>query len=175
LPRGAFAILFGLAAFILPVATIASLVLLFAIYMLADGVFAIVAGLRAAARHERWALLILEGVVDLLAGAVALLIPGTAVLVLVTLLGVWAVISGALLISAAFRLHAGHGRWVLALSGLVSIVWGVVLYASPITGALVLTWWLGGYAFAFGVLLLVLAFQLRGRHGAGPQGVSATP
>lgn len=173
--RGIFAILFGLAAFTLPLVTIASLVLLFAVYMLADGVFAIVAGLRAAARHERWTLLILEGVVDLLAGAVALLVPSTAVLVLVTLLGLWAAVSGGLLLAAAFRLHAGHGRWVLALSGLVSLVWGIVLYASPVAGALVLTWWLGGYALAFGVLLLVLAFQLRGRHGAPPQGVTTMP
>ncbi len=170
--RGVFAILFGLAAFMLPLVTIASLVLLFAIYMLVDGVFAIVAGLRAAARHERWTLLILEGIVDLLAGAAALLLPGTAVLVLVTLLGLWAAVSGGLMLAAAFRLHARHGRWVLALSGLVSIVWGVVLYASPVAGALVLTWWLGGYAMLFGVLLLVLAFQLRTRHGAMLRGSS---
>ncbi len=63
--RGVFGVLFGLAALILPFTTVASLVLLFAAYMLADGVFAIVAGVRAAARHERWGLLILEGVVDL--------------------------------------------------------------------------------------------------------------
>ncbi len=173
--RGVFAILFGIAAFALPLVTIASLVLLFAVYMLVDGVFAIVAGLRAAARHQRWTLLILEGAVDLLAGAAALLLPSTAVLVLVTLLGLWAAVSGGLLLAAAFRLHAGHGRWVLALSGLVSIVWGVVLYASPIAGAVVLTWWLGAYATAFGVLLLALAFQLRSRHGAVLPGVGATP
>lgn len=164
--RGAFAILFGLAALLLPFTTLASLVLLFAVYMLADGVFAIVAGVRAAARHERWGLLILEGVVDLAAGVAALLVRGLTVLVAVTLLGIWSVATGALMLAAAWRLPGGHGRWLLALSGLVSLVWGVLLWLSPIAGALVLTWWLGGYALVFGALLLVLAFNLRGRRGS---------
>jgi uncharacterized membrane protein HdeD (DUF308 family) len=159
--RGAFAILFGLIAIFLPFATIEGLVLVFAIYMLADGIMAMVAGLRAAAHHERWALLILEGVVNLLAGAVAMAMPGLTVLVLVVVLGIWSVVTGAMLLAAAFRLHGGHGRWWLALSGLVSILWGVALNIAPIAGALVLTWWLGGYALVFGVVLLVLAFRLR--------------
>ena len=165
--RGVFAILFGVAAFVLPLTTIASLVLLFAFYMLVDGLFTIVAGVRAAAHHERWGLLILEGIVDLVAGAAALLLPGLTVLVAVTLLGIWSVVTGALLIGAAFRLHGGHGRWLLALSGLVSLLWGVLLWFSPIAGALVLTWWLGGHALAFGVLMLVLALRLRGRRTGG--------
>jgi uncharacterized membrane protein HdeD (DUF308 family) len=164
--RGVFTLLFGVAALILPLATVASLVLLFAIYMLVDGVFTIVAGVRAAARHERWGLLILEGLVDLLAGAIALLLPGLTVLVAVTLLGIWSVVTGALMLGAAFRLHGGHGRWLLALSGVVSIVWGVLLWVAPIAGALVLTWWLGGYALVFGTLMLVFAFRLRGRRGS---------
>ena len=166
--RGAFGILFGLMAFLLPGVTLVSLTLLFAAYMLADGVFAIVAGVRAAARHERWGLLILEGVVNLAAGAAALLLPVVTVLVMVTLLGIWAVVSGFLLLIAAFRLNTGHGRWLLAVPALVSIVWGVLLYLSPGLGALVLTYWLGGYALAFGALLLVLAFRLRARRGGYP-------
>ncbi len=164
--RGVFTLLFGLAAFILPLTTIASLVLLFAIYMLVDGVFTIVAGVRAAAHHERWGLLILEGIVDLAAGVAAFLLPGLTVLVVVTLLGIWSVMTGALMLAAAFRLHGGHGRWLLAFSGLVSILWGLLLWVSPVAGTLVLTWWLGGYALAFGVLMLVLAFRLRGRRGS---------
>ena len=163
--RGVFAILFGLAAFLLPNVTLGVLVLLFAIYMLADGVFAIVAGVRAAAHHERWGLLILEGVVNLGAGVAAVLLPGLTVLLLVTVLGIWAVLSGITMLVSAFRLHSGHGRGLLLLSGLVSLVWGALLWFSPVAGALVLTWWLGGYALAFGVLLLVLGFRLRGRRG----------
>ncbi len=162
--RGGIGILFGVAAFLLPGLTLASLTLLFAAYMLVDGVLAVVAGLRAAARHERWALLILEGVVDLAAGAAALLLPVETVLVAVLLLGVWSVASGLVMILAAFRLHAGHGRWLLVVPGLLSVVWGILLYRTPDLGALVLTWWVGGYAIAFGAMLLVLAGRLRARH-----------
>ena len=171
--RGLFAILFGLGALLLPLATIQALVLLFAAYMLADGAFAIVAGVRAAARHERWGLLILEGVVDLLAGVAALALPGLTAVVFVSLLGVWSVFSGVLMAAAGFRLHGTHGRWWLVLAGALSAVWGVLLYLSPAAGAIVLTWWLGGYALAFGALLLVLGFRLRGRRDAPTAGVGA--
>lgn len=164
--RGVFAILFGLAALFLPLATIQALVLLFAAYMLVDGVFAIVAGVRAATRHERWGLLAFEGIVDLLAGAAALLLPGVTVLAFITLLGIWAVLSGVLMAVAAFRLHGTHGRGWLAFAGVLSVLWGVLLFVSPFAGAIVLTWWLGGYALVFGVMLLILAFRLRGRRDA---------
>lgn len=171
--RGAFAILFGLGALLLPLATIQALVLLFAAYMLADGAFAVVAGVRAATRHERWSLLILEGVADLLAGVAALALPGLTAVVFVLLLGVWSVFSGVLMAVAGFRLHGTHGRWWLVLAGALSAVWGVLLYLSPVAGAIVLTWWLGGYALAFGALLLVLAVRLRGRRDTEPPALGA--
>jgi Flp pilus assembly protein TadB len=62
-----------------------------------------------------------------------------------------------------------HGRWWLALGGLASIAYGVLLIIAPLIGALVLTWWLGAYALVFGVLLLVLAFRLRTKHDARRQ------
>ena len=162
--RGVAGVLFGLFALVRPDIVVGSLTLLFAAYMLVDGVFAIVAGLRAAARHERWGLLVLEGLVNFGAGAAALLYPGLTVLLLITLLGTWAIISGIVMLIAAFRLNAGHGRWLLAVPGLLSIVWGALLYMQPLLGALVLATWLGGYALAFGALLLVLAVRLRARH-----------
>ena len=162
--RGVFAVVFGLAALLLPLVTLGSLVLLFAAYMLVDGVFAIIAGIRAAAHHERWALLIVEGIVNFAAGAVAMTMPALTLFVLIVLLGVWSVVSGALMLAASFRLHAGHGRLWLGFAGVISIVWGVLLYLSPVAGALVLTWWLGGYALFFGITLLVLAFRLHARH-----------
>jgi len=74
--RGAAAMLFGVIALFLPVLTLASLVLVFAVYMLADGVLAIVSAAKAARQGERWGLFILEGLVDLLAGAASLVVPG---------------------------------------------------------------------------------------------------
>jgi uncharacterized membrane protein HdeD (DUF308 family) len=162
--RGLFGVAFGIAALLLPGVALFALVLAYGIYMLADGVFAIAAGLRAAAHHERWGWLILEGVLDIIAGLVALFIPGITVLVFTVLLGVWGIVSGASLAVAAFSLHLEHGRWLMLLAGFVSLIWGVLLLLAPLAGALVLTLWLGAYALIFGISLLVLAFRLRGRY-----------
>jgi uncharacterized membrane protein HdeD (DUF308 family) len=173
--RGALAIVFGLVTFILPGATMLSLVLFFAAYALVDGVFAIVAAVRSARSHERWGLLVLEGIVGIVAGVIALLWPGLTILTFVLLVAAWALVSGALMSVAAFRLQLDHGRWWLVLGGVASIVYGLLLIAAPLIGALVLTWWLGAYALVFGVLLLILAVRLRARRNAAahdgmPQG-----
>jgi uncharacterized membrane protein HdeD (DUF308 family) len=161
--RGVFALLFGVIAVARPDATIGALTLLFAAYMLADGVFAIVAAVRAAGHHERWGALVLEGIVDLVAGAIAFIWPLATVLAFVFLTAAWAIVSGIVLIAAAIRLHPAHGRWLMVLGGIVSLAWGVLLVVAPIPGAIVMTWWIGGYALFFGGALLALAFRLRAR------------
>jgi uncharacterized membrane protein HdeD (DUF308 family) len=158
--RGVFGVLFGLAALFLPIVTIASLVLLFAAYMLVDGVLAIVAAVHAASHHQRWGTLVLEGVADLIASAIAFSWPLVTVLAFVFIAAAWAIVSGALLLGAGFRLNIVQGRWLMVLGGAVSVVWGVLLFLWPGAGALVLTWWLGAYALVFGVTLLFLSARL---------------
>jgi uncharacterized membrane protein HdeD (DUF308 family) len=161
--RGVLAIVFGLIALVLPGATMLSLVLVFAAYALVDGIFAIVAAVRAARQHERWGMLVLEGIVNIITAAIAVFWPAITVVAFVLLVAAWAIVSGALLLAAAFRLSIDHGRWWLVLGGIASVVYGVLLVVAPMIGALVLTWWLGAYALVFGVALLVLAFRLRAR------------
>ncbi len=163
--RGLLGIVFGLIALFLPGVTMLSLVLVFSAYTLVDGVFAIVAAVRAASQHERWALLVFEGIVDIITAAIAFLWPDITVVAFVLLVATWAILSGGLLLGAAFRLNIDHGRWWLALGGVMSILYGVLLVAAPLTGALVLTWWLGAYAIVFGVSLMVVAFKLKGQLG----------
>jgi uncharacterized membrane protein HdeD (DUF308 family) len=167
--RGAFGVLFGLIALLVPGATILSLVLFFSAYMLVDGVFGIVAAVRAARAGERWGLLVLEGILDIAVGVIAFLIPGLTVIAFVLLLAAWSLVSGGLMLGASFRLSKEHGRWWLALGGIVSIVFGVLLVMAPVIGAVVLTWWLGAYALMFGIALLVLAFKLRARKDDTPR------
>lgn len=162
--RGIIAILFGLAALFLTFHTLAALVLVFGIYMLADGIFAIVSGVRAAARRERWGALILEGVVDLVAAAIAFIAPLVTIWALVLLCAAWAVVSGVMLLVATFRLHAAHGRWWMGIGAVFSILWGVLLFFDPAAGAVVMTWWLGAYALVFGISLIALSFRLRRLH-----------
>jgi len=168
--RGVFAILFGVVALLMTGPTIAALVLIFSAYMLADGIMAIVSGVRAARQGERWGLFILEGIVDIAAGVIAFLWPGITLLALVTLVAAWAIVSGGFEIGSAFRLKQTHGRWLLALGGILSVIFGVLVALAPIAGAIVLTWWLGAYALIFGILLLGLAFRLRRRRDASTRG-----
>jgi uncharacterized membrane protein HdeD (DUF308 family) len=163
--RGVLGIAVGLIAFVLPAATMLALVLVFAAYMLVDGVFAIMAAVRAAREHDRWGLLVLEGVADIVAGGIAVVWPGITVLAFVLLVAAWAIVSGGLVLVAGFRLNIEHGRWWLVLAGVVSVAYGVLLVIAPMIGALVLTWWFGAYALVFGVALLVLSFRLRARNG----------
>lgn len=165
--RGVLGIVVGVIAFVIPAATMLALVLLFGAYMLVDGVFAIIAAVRAARRHDRWGLLVLEGVVGFVAAAIAVLWPGITLLAFVLLVAAWALVSGVLMLMAALHLNIDHGRWWLVLGGAASIVYGVLLLVAPAIGALVLAWWFGIYAFVFGVALLLLAFRLRARYRSG--------
>jgi uncharacterized membrane protein HdeD (DUF308 family) len=81
----------------------------------------------------------------------------------VILIAVWAIISGGLMLAAAFTLKIDHGRWWLALGGIASLVFGVLLVIEPLIGAVVLTMWIGAYALVFGIFLLIVAFQLHSR------------
>ena len=161
--RGILGILFGLICVLTPGVAIQVFVILFAAYMLVDGVFAIISGIKAARNGERWGLLILEGVVDLAAGAVAVLWPAITLVALVWLIAVWAIVSGVLMLTAAFKLNLDHGRWWLALGGIASVIFGILLVIEPLIGAVVLTLWIGAYALVFGIFLLILAFQLHSK------------
>ena len=176
--RGVFAIIFGIIALLMPGATMLALVLLFAAYLLVDGIFAIIAAVRAARRQERWGWLIFEGLVDLVTGGIAAVWPLITIVAFALLMGAWAIVTGALLLGASYRLNIPHGRWLMALAGAISVIWGVLLIIWPLIGALVLTWWMAAYALIFGVAMLVLALRLRSRRPAGappgavPRGIS---
>ena len=161
--RGVLAVLFGVVALLMPGVTMLSLVLLFATYAFADGIFAIAGAVMAAKAQERWGLLVLEGIVDIAAGVTAVVWPGLTVIVFVALVAVWALLSGGLLLAVSFRVDVDHGRWWMALGAVVSILYGAMLLVAPLVGAVVLTWWIGAYALIFGVAMLVLAFRLRAK------------
>jgi uncharacterized membrane protein HdeD (DUF308 family) len=141
--RGVLGILFGLICLLTPAIALEVFVILFAAYMLVDGVFAIISGIKAARNGERWGLLILEGIVDLAAGTVAVLWPAITLVALIWVVAIWAIISGALMLWAAFTLNLDHGRWWLALGGIASLIFGVLLVIEPLIGAVVLTLWIG--------------------------------
>jgi uncharacterized membrane protein HdeD (DUF308 family) len=163
--RGVAAILFGVIALLAPVAAMLSLALFFAAYLLVDGIFGIVAAARAAQADQRWGMLLAEGLLNIVMGLIAFLFPVGAVLGFVLVTAAWSLLTGGFMLASAYKLTKAHGRWWMVLSGVVSILFGIALVIAPVIGAVVLTWWLGGYAIAFGVFMLILAFRLRGQHG----------
>ena len=135
--RGILGILFGLICLLTPGLAVSVFVILFSAYMLVDGAFAIAAGIKAARNGERWGLLMVEGLVDIAAGVVAFIWPAITLVALVWLIAIWAIVSGALMLAAAFTLNRDHGRWWLALGGIASLVFGILLVIEPLIGAVV--------------------------------------
>ncbi len=158
--RGLCALVFGVLAIGWPGLTLASLVLLFAAYLVADGIFAAASSVMAARHHERWAALALEAVIGIAAAVVVFAMPVLTIYVMVMITAFWAILSGVALLVAGIRF--GRGGWLMALAAAVSILFGVLLLISPAEGALVIAVWLGLYALIFGVALLGLAWHLRG-------------
>ncbi len=161
--RGVLGIMFGIVALAVPVATILALVLLFSAYMIVDAAFSFYAAIRAARNGERWGLLTLQGVASLAAGVIAFIWPAITVVAFVLLIGAWSIVSGCLLLGAAFHVDNNHGRWWFGLGGVISLAYGVLMVVAPLIGAIVLTWWLGIFSLALGVALLIVAFRLRSR------------
>jgi uncharacterized membrane protein HdeD (DUF308 family) len=162
--RGVVAIVFGLIAFFWPGFVWLVVVLTFAGFALIDGIFALVSVLTGHREGSRWWALLIEGIVGITAGVVALFWPGITMLALLALIAVWAVATGMLEIITAIELRRHiRGEWLLALSGILSIVLGIALAVLPEAGLVVIAWWVGAYAIAFGAVMLALAFRLRER------------
>lgn len=158
--RGLAAVVFGILAFIWPSATVSALVLLFGAYALVDGVLSAYTGFTDPT--YRWWVGLLEGIVGVLAALVAFFYPGLTAIALVYLVAVWAILTGGLEIWAAVKLREEiKGEWLLALSGVASIAFGLLLAFFPGVGLLTLIWLIAGYAIVFGVMTIFLAFRLR--------------
>jgi uncharacterized membrane protein HdeD (DUF308 family) len=164
--RGVFAIIFAVIAVVWPGITAAALVLLFGAYALVDGILSLVAALRAARHHGPSAALVFEGVLDLVIATIAFFWPAEALVAIIYFIAIWAVISGIALIAAGIALIRINGEWLLVLSGIISILFGIILFVQPGAGVVALSWWLGIYALLFGISLIGAAFRLRHWHPA---------
>ena len=171
--RGIAAIIFGILAFVVPGITFLALVLLFGAYALVDGIFAIVAAFTHRAGHSRWWVMFLEGLVSIAAGLIAFFFPGIAAFSLVLVIAAWALVTGVLEIVAAIRLRKEiQGEWMLIVSGLASVVFGILVALNPIAGTLAIIWITGAYAIVFGILLLSLSWRL---HNLGSTRTTSAP
>ena len=162
LTRGIVSIIIGIVAFVWPGVTISILIGLFALYALFDGAVNLYLGLtRRLGRNPAWGQL-LQGVVGILAGIVTLVWPAVTAQLLIFFIGTWAIFNGILQIVAAVRLRKIiRGESLLALGGVMSIVFGLVVIGRPGVAMVGLSWSLGIYAVVSGLVLIALGIRLR--------------
>jgi uncharacterized membrane protein HdeD (DUF308 family) len=160
--RGIVGVVIGIVAFLLPGVTIAALVVIFGIYAFIDGATNLMWGItRRAAQGRAW-VHALQGVVGIAAGVLTFIWPGVTALALIMFIGAWAIVTGAIEVAAAIKLRKEiSGEWLLALSGLLSIAFGLLVLTFPFAGAVSISWVLGSYAMIGGVVLIALGVRLR--------------
>lgn len=164
--RGIAAIIFGLMALVWPGLTVFVLLVVFGCYAIFDGVMSIILGFWRRSSDERWWAWVLDGVLSILIGLMALFWPKAMALAFVIWMAAWGVVTGVLRIVAAARLrHEIEGEWALALSGVLLVIWGVLMALVPKAGLLSIAWLIGTFALLIGVAMIALAFRLKGAKG----------
>lgn len=169
LVRGILAILFGVIALIAPGIALYSIAIVFGAYALVDGVTEIIHAVQTRNSNTRWGWMLLQGVISVLAGLVALIFPAIAGtfggLVALWTIVIYAITHGASVIATASGAHAGRAKTVGIVAGILSVVFGIILaimtLLTPGATLIGLVWTVGIYAIVFGVMLIAVAFQLR--------------
>ena len=160
--RGVAGVIFGVLTFINPAISLASLVLVFGAYALADGVFTVVAAVMNRRGERHWVAMLFGGIAGIAIGLLTFLMPGLTTLVLLYLIAAWAIVTGGAEIATAIRLRKViTGEWLLILAGVLSVAFGVVLIVYPGAGALTVVLWIGAYALVFGIMMIALSLRLR--------------
>jgi len=159
--RGIVALLFGIVALLLPASAFLALVIAFGAFALVDGVFALAAAITRRDRDGRgW--LALEGIAGIIAGILTFVWPGITAVALIALVAAWALVTGIMKIVLAIRLRKEiRDEWLLALSGVASILLAALMMLAPLPATLGLVWALGIFAIVLGGLLIALAVRVR--------------
>jgi uncharacterized membrane protein HdeD (DUF308 family) len=161
--RGVAAVIFGVLAFMSPLIAATVLVLFFGAYALVDGLIAVYASLTHRAGHDRWWVLLLEGLVGIAAGILTFVYPDLTALLLLYFIAAWAILTGVLEIIAAARLRREiEGEWLLVFSGILSVLFGILVAIFPAISMVAVVWLIAIYAILFGLLFITLGLRVRG-------------
>jgi uncharacterized membrane protein HdeD (DUF308 family) len=176
--RGVLAVIFGVVTVRSPNVAASVFVVVFAVYAFLDAILDFVLAARLGRLGQRWGWYLFEGVVSVAAGIIALAYPQVTILAAVLLIGLRAIVIGVLEVVAAFAWAGLDSRWLLGLTGVTSVLLGILLLASPATGAVALLWIIGVYAFVYGIMLFALGVRLlwseRHEHGGHSHGPATT-
>lgn len=160
--RGLCAVIMGILAVMLPGITLVSLLMVYGVFAIADGITAIWIGLKA--RHERriWWEMVISGALAIFAGILVSAWPGLTAMIFVIMIGVFAIMRGVMEIVAAIQLRKViDDEWMLILSGIISILFGGMLVAKPGEGAIAMVLLIGAFMIAIGAMTIGLALRLR--------------
>ncbi|MDP8993538.1 MAG: DUF308 domain-containing protein [Pseudomonadota bacterium] len=175
LMRGLLALALGVIAIFFPFSALSAFTMVFAAFAFVDGILSVATGMRRAGEGRRWWAPLLRGLLGMAVGIVFVVMPVLATvgyaLATLVILSAWALLTGMLEISAAVRLRREiEGEWLLGLSGLLSILLGLVIPLALVTfpGATILSvaWIIGIYAAAAGIVLIIQAVRLKQRRAS---------
>lgn len=161
--RGVAAITFAVAAFIWPEQTVTVLTLLFGAYLLVDGfsMLGLLAAGDPSARRSAWSYALI-GVISIGLGICAFVWTDTVALSLLYVIAAWSVVVGALQVYAAYELRRVlEGEIWMAIGGILTIIFGVLLVIYPAAGMISLVWLVALWAIVSGMSSLALAYRLR--------------
>lgn len=160
--KGSLLVIFALFAFINPGASAASLAMWFALLIIIDGVVTIVTAIGSwKEREDKW-LFLAEGLISLIFGLILFMTPGITLLVVSFFIGFWFVFAGVSRIAKAAQLRKeikGEG-WMI-LGGIISVVFGLLIFARPLFGIGYLMYIIGFFALLIGVLLILVSLKIR--------------
>jgi uncharacterized membrane protein HdeD (DUF308 family) len=160
--RGIAGVAFGIIALVYPGSALVALTILFGAYAFIDGIFALAAAFTGVAGSRWWALL-LEGILGLVVAFIVWTQPVYSTVVLVYAVAIWAVITGIIEIIAGFQLRdVVNNEWLYILAGVVSIIFGILVFRDVGAGAVAIAWTIGIYAILFGIMQFGVAFRLNG-------------
>jgi uncharacterized membrane protein HdeD (DUF308 family) len=158
--RGVLAVIFGIIALRSPTVVAGAFVIVFAIYAFADGILDFVFAGQLGRAGQRWGWYVFEGLVSIALGVIALAYPAITLLALVLLIGIRAIVLGVVELIAAFSSEGADHRWMMGITGVLSIMLGILLLGAPATGGLALLWMIGVYAIIFGIMLFALGLRM---------------
>ncbi|MEM9671101.1 MAG: HdeD family acid-resistance protein [Cyclobacteriaceae bacterium] len=160
--KGALLIIFAVLAFVNPTLTAATLAIWFSILIIADGVFTIIAAIQSwQQREDKW-LILAEGGISLLLGLLLFFMPGVTLLVISFTIAFWFIFSGVARIAMAIQLRKEiKGEGWLILGGVLSVLFGLLIFARPILGYGSLMWIIGFCSLLAGVVLVAVGLKLR--------------
>lgn len=167
--RGILAVAFGIIALVNPGSAILAFAIVFGAYAVVEGVVTAVQAVRGRNELKSWGWLLVQGILSVIAGAVAFIVPGLVgvlgALVLLWTIVIWNIMHGAAGLRSAAGAASGSAKTVGIVAGILTILFGILLgvliIVTPGAALLGLVWLVGIYAIVFGIMLSIAAFQVR--------------